>query len=201
MRLPVIKPDEMTARQQEIAARIAGRRGAVRGPFQVWLNSPELCERVEALGAFLRWESSLPLRLRELSLLLAARHFDAQYSWNAHVAKCVEEGIPQAAIDAIARNEVPRFDNLEDDAFYRFCHELLEEHFVTDETFAGALKFFGPQGLVDTVGSLGNFSMLGMCLNAFQVDLQAGKEPPFPDVKGYARIVDNQVNDVTSERA
>src|SRR3954469_20790544 len=111
MRLPVIKPAEMSERQQEIAARIAGRRGAVRGPFQVWLNSPELCERVEALGAFLRWESSLPLRLRELSLLLAARHFDAQYSWNAHVAKCVELGIPQAAIDAIARNEVPRFDN------------------------------------------------------------------------------------------
>jgi 4-carboxymuconolactone decarboxylase len=84
MRLPVIDPDEMTPRQREVADRIAGRRGAVRGPFHVWLNSPELCDRVESLGAFLRFESSLPLRLRELSLLIAARHFDAQYSWNAH---------------------------------------------------------------------------------------------------------------------
>ncbi|MFI5897928.1 carboxymuconolactone decarboxylase family protein [Actinoplanes sp. NPDC051513] len=188
MRLPVIKPDEMTARQQEIAARIAGRRGAVRGPFQVWLNSPELCERVEALGAFLRWESALPLRLRELSLLIAARHVDAQYSWNAHVGKCVEEGIPQAAVDAIARKQIPQFDRPEDEAFYRFCRELLEDHFVADETFANALTFFGRQGLVDTVASLGNFSMLGMCLNAFQVDLQPGKEPPFPDIEGYARL-------------
>jgi len=186
MRLPVIKPDEMSERQQEIAARIAGRRGDVRGPFQVWLNSPELCERVEALGAFVRWESALPLRLRELSLLIAARHVDAQYSWNAHVGKCVEEGIPQAAVDAIARKETPEFEDPADDAFYRFCRELLEDHFVTDETFATAMKFFGPQGLVDTVGSLGNFSMLGMCLNAFQVDLQPGKEPPFPDIDGYA---------------
>ena len=102
MRLPVIKPDEMTARQQEIAARIAGRRGAVRGPFQVWLNSPELCERVEALGAFLRWESSLPLRLRELSLLLAARHFDAQYSWNAHHKKAIEAGVTAESIKELA---------------------------------------------------------------------------------------------------
>jgi len=119
MRLPVIKPDEMTGRQQEIAARIAGRRGAVRGPFQVWLNSPELCERVEALGAFVRWESALPPRLRELSLLIAARHVDAQYSWNAHVAKCVEEGIPQAAVDAIARNETPEFDDPEVRALHK----------------------------------------------------------------------------------
>lgn len=187
MRLPVIKPDEMTARQQEIAARIAGRRGAVRGPFQVWLNSPELCERVEALGAFLRWESALPLRLRELSLLLAARHVDAQYSWNAHVAKCVEEGIPQAAVDAIARRCEPEFDKDEDRVFYQFCRELLEEHFVSDRTFAAALAHFGKQGLVDTVASLGNFTMLGMLLNTFQVDLQAGKQPPFPDIEGYAR--------------
>lgn len=188
MRLPVIPPDAMTARQQEISARIAGRRGGVRGPFQVWIQSPELCDRVEALGAFVRFESSLPLRLRELSLLMAARHWDAQYSWNAHVAKAVEAGIPQAAVDAIARRQAPEFDDPQDEAFYQFCHELLERHFVTDQTFARARGFFGDQGLVDAVGSLGNFSMLGMCLNAFQVDLQADREPPFPDVRGYTRV-------------
>jgi 4-carboxymuconolactone decarboxylase len=188
MRLPVVKPDAMTARQQEISARIAGRRGAVRGPFQVWIQSPELCDRVEALGAFARFESSLPLRLRELSLLMAARHWDAQYSWNAHVDKAVEAGIPRAAVEAIARRRAADFDNPEDQAFYQFCRELLEDHFVADDTFERALTFFGPAGLVDAVGSLGNFSMLGMCLNAFQVDLQADRQPPFPDVRGYRRV-------------
>jgi 4-carboxymuconolactone decarboxylase len=188
MRLPVIPPQALTERQQEISARIAGRRGAVRGPFQVWIQSPELCDRVEALGAFARFESSLPLRLRELSLLLAARHWDAQYSWNAHVDKAVEAGIPAAAVAAIARRETPEFDDPGDDAFYRFCRELLETHFVADDTFERARAFFGDRGLVDAVGSLGNFSMLGMCLNAFQVDLQPDREPPFPDIRGYARV-------------
>jgi 4-carboxymuconolactone decarboxylase len=188
MRLPKIEPDQYSPRQREVAERIAGRRGAVRGPFQVWLNSPELCERVEALGAFLRFESSLPLRLRELSLLIAARHTDAQYSWTAHVDKAVEEGIPRAAVNAIARREVPVFDHPEDAAFYTFCTELLEEHFVSDATFATALEYFGPAGLVDTVASLGNFTMLGMCLNAFEVDLKPEHEPPFPDIRGYARV-------------
>lgn len=39
-----------------------------------------------------------------------------------------------------------------------------------------------------TIGALGNFTMLGMCLNAFQVDFQADKGPPFPDVRGYAKV-------------
>jgi 4-carboxymuconolactone decarboxylase len=188
MRLPQLKPEDMSERQREMADRIACRRGAVRGPFQVWLNSPEACDRVEALGAFLRFDSSLPVRLRELSLLLAARNWDAQYSWNAHVDKAVEAGIPRSAVDAIARREEPRFDQVDDTVFYRFCQELLHDHFVTDDTFSQALEIFGPEGLVDTVASLGNFTMLGMCLNAFQVDLQADREPPYPDVRGYARI-------------
>jgi len=58
-----------------------------------------------------------------------------------------------------------------------------------DETFALALAEFGEQGLVDLIGSLGNFSMLAMLLNTFQVDLQA-VEPPFPDVRGYAKVND-----------
>ncbi len=188
MRLPIIQPEDMNERQKEISARIAGRRGGVRGPFQVWLQSPELCDRVESLGAFVRFESSLPLRLRELSLLMAARHWDAQYSWNAHVDKAIEAGIPAEAVRAIAERREPVFDRAEDEAFYRFCHELLEEHFVREETFRRAEGHFGAQGLVDAVGSLGNFSMLGMCLNAFQVDLQPDRVPPFPDVRGYERV-------------
>jgi predicted NUDIX family NTP pyrophosphohydrolase len=58
---------------------------------------------------------------------------------------------------------------------------------VCDETFALALAEFGEQGLVDIIGSLGNYSMLAMLLNTFQVDLQA-VEPPFPDVRGYAKV-------------
>ncbi len=45
----------------------------------------------------------------------------------------------------------------------------------------------GEQGVVDLIGCLGNFSMLAMLLNTFQVDLQP-VEPPFPDVHGFARV-------------
>ena len=47
---------------------------------------------------------------------------------------------------------------------------------------------FSDQQLVDTIGLLGNFTLLSMCLNMFQVDLQADRVPPFPDVRGYAKV-------------
>lgn len=188
MRLPDL--GDLSPRQQEIADRIAGRRGAVRGPFRIWLRSPELCEKVDALGAYCRFESSLDPRLRELSLLVAARRFDAQYSWNAHVDKAVEAGVARESVDAIARGEEPWFAKSDEEAVYRFGTEILRDHFVGDATFARVLDELGEPGLVDLIGSLGNFSMLAMLLNACEVDLQPDRTPPFPDVRGYAKVTE-----------
>ena len=188
MRLP--KLTDLSPRQQEISDRITSRRGGTRGPFLVWLRSPELCEKVEALGAFCRFESSLDPRLRELSLLIAARHWDAQYSWNAHVGKAADLGVSRESLTALAEHREPHFTSKDEDIVYRFSAEILGDHFVSDATFAAALAELGEQGIVDLIGSLGNFSMLAMLLNACQVDLQA-VEPPFPDVRGYGKAPDH----------
>lgn len=190
MRLPVIPADQYTPRQQELAARIAGKRGQVRGPFLVWLNSPELCDRVEALGAYVRYDCSLAEKLREFSILITARHFDAQHSWNAHLDKAITAGLDPEVPKALALRQTPTFRADDERVFYNFCTEMLEEHFVSQTTFDEARALFGANGVVDIIGCLGNFSMLAMCLNAFEVDLDPTKLPPFPDVRGYAKISD-----------
>jgi 4-carboxymuconolactone decarboxylase len=186
VRLPPL--NELTPRQAEVSQQIAAKRGGTRGPFLIWLRSPELAERVDALGAYCRFDSALPLRLRELSLMIAARHFDAQYSWVAHVAKAIETGIKSEAIAQLANNEVPDFEDADAQLLYRFATQVLRDHFVDDETFAAGLAAFGEQGLVDLIGSLGNFSMLAMLLNTFQVDLKPGATPPYPDIRGFERL-------------
>jgi 4-carboxymuconolactone decarboxylase len=185
MRLPALT--ELSPREQEISDRITARRGGTRGPFLVWLRSPELCEKVEALGAYCRFESALDPRIRELSLLVAARHLDAQYSWNAHVGQAADLGVSREALTELADGKEPRFGRRDEQVAYWFSAEILRDHFVSDETFAAALSEFGEAGLVDLIGCLGNFSMLAMLLNAFQVDLQ-DVPPPFPDVRGYAKV-------------
>jgi 4-carboxymuconolactone decarboxylase len=186
MRLPALT--DLSPRQKEISDRITARRGGTRGPFLVWLRSPELCEKVEALGAYCRFSATLDPRIRELSLLIAARQFDAQYSWNAHVGKAADLAVSATALAELAEGKEPHFARRDEQVAYQFSVEILRDHFVGDETFAAALAEFGEQGLVDLVGSVGNFSMLAMLLNAFQLDLQP-VPPPFPDVRGYAKVV------------
>jgi 4-carboxymuconolactone decarboxylase len=189
MRLDVIPQDQMTERQSELADRIIAKRGKIGGPFKVWLHSPELCDRVEALGAFVRFDCSMPERIREYALLVASRNFDAQFSWNSHIDKAISTGVPAEAVAALARHERPDFgDDVELQTFHDFAVELLETHFVSDETFARLQAVFTDQQLVDAIGLLGNFTLLSMCLNTFQVDLQADRVPPFPDVRGYAKV-------------
>jgi 4-carboxymuconolactone decarboxylase len=189
MRLPVLTDADYTPRQAELAARIAGKRGKIGGPFKVWLHSPEMCDKAEALGAFVRFECSLPERIREYALLVAAREYDAQFSWNAHVAKAIETGIPATAITQLANCETPDFgEDAELALFHELAVTIMVEHFVPDELFARASATWTNQQLVDVIGLLGNFTMLAMLLNTFQVDLQPDVEPPFPDVRGYVKV-------------
>jgi 4-carboxymuconolactone decarboxylase len=99
--------------------------------------------------------------------------------------------VSRESLQALAENKEPGFTRRDEDIVYQFSTEILGAHFVSDETFAAALEEFGEAGLVDLIGSLGNFSMLAMLLNTFQVDLQP-VEPPFPDVHGYARVTGGQ---------
>ena len=180
MRLPALSVEEMTPQQREVHDRIVGRRGRLGGPYPVWLRNPQLCERAEALGAYVRFESSLPLKLRELSILLTARFWDAQYSWNAHVDTAVAAGISRDAVDAIAGKREPAFAEADERIFYQFSMELLRDPYVSEKTFEGARQQFGESGVVDIVASIGSFSMLAMVLNAFLVDLKG--PPPFADI-------------------
>jgi 4-carboxymuconolactone decarboxylase len=145
-------------------------------------------EKVDALGAYCRFDSHLNERLRELSLLIAARHFDAQYSWNAHHKKAIEAGVSPESIKELANNEVPHFAHADEQLLYTLATQILRDQFVDTETFDAALAEWGEAGLADIIGCLGNFAMLAMLLNTFQVDLKTGDPEPFPHVRGFVRV-------------
>ncbi|GIM90715.1 MarR family transcriptional regulator [Paractinoplanes toevensis] len=169
----------MDSEQAELIDRIIGRRGPLNGPFSVLMRSPQLCERVELLSSFCLYESSLPPRLRELALLVTARHYGADHSWLAHLGKAAEAGVDASALQRLADGLPPEFPAADEADLYRFTSELLTRHTITDETYAAARDRFGEPGLVELVAALGTFAMLAMLLNAFEVDLPAGAQSPF----------------------
>lgn len=177
MRLEIIEQAEMTAAQRELYDRIAGARGAVRGPFNLWLYSPELCDKVEALGKFVRFDSSIPLQLRDLAILVTARHWDSSYMWHSYSKRAAEGGIADDVIVAIAERRKPSFARQEDQAVYDYASELLQHHHVSRATFQAAVAAIGKVTIVELTALIGNYSMVAMVLNAFEVDMPKGAKP------------------------
>ena len=188
MRLPTLEYEKLTPRQKESWDRHSARRETVRGPYTVWMHDPDLMDKVSAISNYFRFDCALPVKLREFGILVTARYWDAQFSWNAHVDKARDAGVPDDVIRDLAANREPNFRADDERVFYEFAMEALENHFVSEKTFEEAKKIFGTKGVVDLIGAVGYFSMLQICLNSAEVDLQQDRKPPFDDVRGYKKV-------------
>jgi 4-carboxymuconolactone decarboxylase len=188
MRLPKLTYEQLTPRQRESWEKHADRRNAPVGPYLTWLHSPELMDKVSAISNYFRFDCNLPVKLREFGILVTARFWDSQYAWNAHVDKARAAGIPDDVIKDLAAKKKPNFKADDERVYYTFAMEALQNHFVSEKTFNEARAIFGEQALVDLIGSVGYFSMLQICLNSSETDLQPDREPPFADVRGYKKV-------------
>jgi 4-carboxymuconolactone decarboxylase len=177
-RFPPLTWAEMTEAQKAMTRHVLdGPRTAMGGPFNVMLRSPAMGDFAQDLGAQVRFNSSLPPPLREMAILMAARHWTSHYEWNAHKTAALAEGLDPAIIAAIAAGERPSSMQADAAALHRFCAELLETKRVGDETFAAAKAAFGEQGVAEIMFTLGYYSMVSMFLNVDEHPLPEGVEP------------------------
>ena len=177
-RLPPIAAPQLTAAQREAVEAFRTARGAeVSGPFHPLLRSPELMTRTRAMGDYLRFKSALPPRLSEFVILLTARAWTQQYEWNAHYPIAVKAGVKRDILDAIADGRRPDGMSDEETILYEFCLELHHDKAVSDRTYARAVKAFGEQGVIDTIGITGYYTMLAMTLNTARTPAPVNGSP------------------------
>src|SRR5262249_27303436 len=181
-RSTTLTPETMTADQKRVADAIqSGPRGAgLRGPFNALLRSPELCDLVQRVGAFVRFGTSIPHRLNEMAIIMAGRKWTAQYEFYAHRRLALEAGLSPAIADAIAANQRPVSMAKDEETVYDFVSELLATGSVSDRAFQRVKDAFGERGVVDLVGAVGYYSLVSMTLNVARVPLPAGVTPPLP---------------------
>jgi len=179
-RFTTLTADTMSPEQRRVAEAIqSGPRGVgLRGPFNALLRSPELCDLVQRVGAFVRFGSSIPSRLNELAIIMAGRKWTAQYEFYAHRRLALEAGLKPAIADAVAAGTRP-VGMAEDEAIvYDFVSELLSTGQVSDTAFQRVSAAFGERGVVDLVGAVGYYSLVSMVLNVARVPLPAGVDLP-----------------------
>ncbi len=179
-RFKLLTPETMTPEQRTVAEAIqVGPRGAgLRGPFNALLRSPELCDLVQRVGAYVRFKSVLPAALNEMAICMAGRKWTAQYEFYAHRRLALEAGLDAAIVDAIAAGTRPTKLSDDEAVIYDFSSELLSTGQVSDATYARVKDRFDERGVMDLVGAIGYYSLVSMVLNVAHVPLPAGVEPP-----------------------
>jgi 4-carboxymuconolactone decarboxylase len=182
-RMPPIPADKLTEAQKKAAAEFEAARGALSGPWAVILRSPDMLNRARGLSDYLRFNSSLPPRLSEFVILITAREWAQQYEWNAHHPLAMKGGLSPEIAKAVAEGRRPEKMADDESVLYDFCIELHRNRSVSDATYARALAKFGEQGIVDTIGLSGWYTLVAMVLNTARTPLPAGVAPglaPFP---------------------
>ncbi len=177
-RLSEFDPETMTDAQRTVYENIIqGPRGGLRGPFKALLHAPELADLVQGVGGHLRFDGALRGDLRELAILVTARHIRAQYEWFAHAPIGEKDGLDPAIVEAIRTGAEPVIADEQTALVYRFAKKLHEEHCLDDATYAAAVDEFGHAGVVELVVLCGYYTLIGFTLNAFEILPPPGEEP------------------------
>ena len=165
------------AQLEMVDSVMAGKRGSMQGPYNVLLRSPELGNLAQQFGAHTRFNSSLPLALNELAILLVARFWTCQFVWRTHRRIAREAGLDEALIQAIATGQNPQGLPPDVAAVYGFCDELLQTRVVSDGAYAAVVQRFGEAGVVDLMGTMSYYTLVSMSLNVDQYPLPDGEAP------------------------
>ena len=178
-RLPLASRESVPEHQREAFDRIVGA-GPVPayGPSSVTSHVPAAAQRVTALNQYLRRDSSLPLKIQELAMLVTAREMDCQHIWNAHAASAVDAGVPRELVDALREGEELTELSPEEQAVVNYGREFFRTHQVSRGGWQAAFELFGTQGLVELTLVMGSYSMLAFCINAFDTDLPPNRAEP-----------------------
>jgi 4-carboxymuconolactone decarboxylase len=169
----------MTPRQREAhAAIVSGPRKGAMGPFNALLRSPEVADRVQKVGEYVRFHSTIPAALNEMAILITGRFWSAQFEFWAHRRLARTAGLADAVIDAIAEGRRPSPMSDDERIVYDFCTELFRDKAVSDRTFEAAVDRFGEQGIIDLIAATGYYSIVSMVLNVDRYPLPEGEQPP-----------------------
>lgn len=178
-RLPELDETALSDDQKKVFDAIAsGPRGTVCGPLRVWLQSPGLAAQAQALGKYARYDSVLPAHLSELAILVTARYWSSGFEWTRHAPIAVQVGVPEQAVEAIARAQRYSFDDPQMQAVFDFAVELHLNKTVSDGAYDAAKAALGLQACVDLVGICGYYTLISMTINVF--DVADGDGPNLP---------------------
>jgi 4-carboxymuconolactone decarboxylase len=180
-RFPVLKKAELDSEQRALWDELTlGPRGFYTGGveaerlpdlYNAWLQFPEFGQLMLRLGDAIRTTTELNGKLRELVVLTTSATLGAQVEYEFHIPFARNEGLSEALIEAIGRNEVPPFAEPAERMVYEANMQLLRTAALTPETHDELIGAIGYRGLMQFMAAVTLYVITAFTTNVARVKL------------------------------
>ncbi len=187
MRLPLIRPDALTAEQQPLHADMRAGieanfrgftaidgNGALVGPWNPWLHEPRIGKAIWDLTKALSLSPLLPRPVREVAILVTGAHFRAAYELYAHVIAAEQRGLDDDTIATIVAGQRPPGLTREQAVAYDVASVLVRGGVLPELSYRQAVGAFGPHGAAELIYLVGLYCLVSVTLNGFDVPVPEG---------------------------
>jgi alkylhydroperoxidase family enzyme len=166
-RVPYLNQEDLAPEYQDIPRMKSNITRALA-------NSPRGARHVAGIGMYLRHESRLDPRLRELAILQVGYSTRSAYEYAHHVDVALSFGVSEADIRAIAADSAGRESQLEPlaRAVLQAARDMTERLVLADETFATLIAALDAESLVDLLIAIGEYNGMVRVMAAIQIDLE-----------------------------
>jgi 4-carboxymuconolactone decarboxylase len=158
----------MSGEQQAIAKSFMDRRGMIPAPFQIFLSSAPLADRLRNLADYVLRNGLLSKREVEIAVLATAHHLKAKFVEAAHRRIAAEVGLPADAIDAILAGRDPKLADAREQAVYEGA-VAMHRGTQSEASFTGITNILGNDGVCEVAAVLGFYCTCGYVLGFFEV--------------------------------
>lgn len=174
MRLPLLDLQH-SEKLAAIFSHIKKTRGVLSYVLHSLGHAPDGLKAFAAYGEYVRYQSELAGRERELTIITLAR--GNQYAWSHHVPAALKAGVTQAEVDDIHDGSMPPTLNAREQAGVLFAREFANLGKVSDETFRRVREVYGEKGVTDVALLCGYFLALASFANTFDLELESYYKP------------------------
>jgi 4-carboxymuconolactone decarboxylase len=140
------------------------------GPYEALMNHPDLCQKIEALGYYLKFQGHLPRIIYQFVVLAVARETKTAFEWIDHLDHARSAGVPQSVIDLLQTNGV---SGANFPAPYHLAAQVLQASLywqnIPDKVQAAAITEYGPRGFIEIVVLSGFYQMFSAINQGFDI--------------------------------
>ncbi len=140
------------------------------GPYAALMNHPALCQKIEALGSYLKFQGHLSRNIYQFVVLAVAQYTKSIFEWDDHLEHAIAACVPKTIINTLKTHGI---SNQVYPAPYHLAAQVLDAALcwknIPDRVQTDAINAYGMEGYVELVVLAGFYQMFSAINQGFNI--------------------------------